>query len=712
MAGVPLVKLEHKVNGSWLDVTSRLYWSDSGTPLEIQRGVAEDGGPLVGTGVFTLDNSDGALTPRRPSSPHYPYLVRYRPVRFSAFINGSWVYRHYGFLDSERVTFGNESATDCRVTWSTIDLFGMAALKPLRSVAVEAAAARLPLAYWPLTDPETSSASDQSSHSRPSLAVQQYKTGGEIGWAAGTPRPTDLDGGVVFTPESDAGIYLLSEDTMDMPTSWTASLLVSPAAKDGYVLQIGTDSYSLGIWYDTSAKKLSAIETKLDSSGDPIDYVLSTSTSTWLSGEMEHLIVTPTTVKLGSSGTAGTRHGGGTMKGASISVGGAFAVESGRQRMYSGELKHLTIWTGAAPAGLSTDVRNGPPVMFTMSTAIQRVLEWSGLGTLTVNTSGTDRAVVLQKIDGLTALDVIANYAQGSLARIFCAGDGSITVVAFDYIPAAVTAPAWMIGTDIEWAANPTGDVTDAVMTWPDGSAYTSSEDAVYRSQVDLPGVLPTAAGRDIADWVVGVTTPVPAFPLAPFDLLTVPDASVPVLALLECGSILTIPNLPTQLPSTTQTGVVDAITETIGADTWSLRLSTDSDSRGQIGLVGDATRGVLGAGYVAGPLGPSTAAAGDWKAGDALTHTNLNARGFTGGMMQAGTVSITPVANVPTSTAVTFPFAFPSTPNVVVTAGTSVPGSEVKEVSVGAVTTTGFTAWIYRTNTTSTAVYWVAAVN
>ena len=148
MAGIPQVKLEHLVNGSWLDVTSRLLWSESGASLQIQRGVADDGAAMVGTASFTLDNSDGVLTPRRPGSPHYPYLIRFRPVRFTAFIGGSWRARHYGFLDSEVLTFGNETATDCRVTWSTIDHFGMAGLKALRSVAVESTAALGPLAYW------------------------------------------------------------------------------------------------------------------------------------------------------------------------------------------------------------------------------------------------------------------------------------------------------------------------------------------------------------------------------------------------------------------------------------------------------------------------------------------------------------------------------------------------------------------------------------
>ena len=79
---------------------------------------------------------------------------------------------------------------------------------------------------------------------------------------------------------------------------------------------------------------------------------------------------------------------------------------------------------------------------------------------------------------------------------------------------------------------------------------------------------------------------------------------------------------------------------------------------------------------------------------------------------MQTGTVFVTPVANTPTSVAVTFPTAFATTPVVVASASSASPGSEVKEISVSSVTTTGFTAWIYRTNTTDSAILWIAAVN
>jgi hypothetical protein len=75
----------------------------------------------------------------------------------------------------------------------------------------------------------------------------------------------------------------------------------------------------------------------------------------------------------------------------------------------------------------------------------------------------------------------------------------------------------------------------------------------------------------------------------------------------------------------------------------------------------------------------------------------------------QSGLVDITPVTNVATSKVVTFPTAFATIPNVVIVPNSSVIGTTVQGASVTGVTTQGFTAWIYRANTTITSCMWIA---
>jgi hypothetical protein len=76
---------------------------------------------------------------------------------------------------------------------------------------------------------------------------------------------------------------------------------------------------------------------------------------------------------------------------------------------------------------------------------------------------------------------------------------------------------------------------------------------------------------------------------------------------------------------------------------------------------------------------------------------------------VQSGAVTITPVANSPTSAAVTFSPAFLATPLVLVAPMVTVPGTAVKGTAVTEASTTGFKAWVYRTSATATTLHWIA---
>ena len=95
---------------------------------------------------------------------------------------------------------------------------------------------------------------------------------------------------------------------------------------------------------------------------------------------------------------------------------------------------------------------------------------------------------------------------------------------------------------------------------------------------------------------------------------------------------------------------------------------------------------------------------------GGISTGGSLYAKGkLTAGNIDHGSVSITPTANTPTSKTVSFGKTFSSTPNVIISAETSVPGTTVLECGATNISTTGFTAWVYRTNTTATVLHWIA---
>lgn len=80
------------------------------------------------------------------------------------------------------------------------------------------------------------------------------------------------------------------------------------------------------------------------------------------------------------------------------------------------------------------------------------------------------------------------------------------------------------------------------------------------------------------------------------------------------------------------------------------------------------------------------------------------------GGMaIQTGRVTITPKPNVPTMKKVTFPKPFKSQPGVVMTAISSVPGTNVLGIGTTNNTKDGFEAYVTRINDTETILVWVA---
>ena len=76
----------------------------------------------------------------------------------------------------------------------------------------------------------------------------------------------------------------------------------------------------------------------------------------------------------------------------------------------------------------------------------------------------------------------------------------------------------------------------------------------------------------------------------------------------------------------------------------------------------------------------------------------------------QYGKVSVSCTANTVSTADVTFNREYKTMPIVTLTAGSSAPGTAITEVTVSNITYTGFTVCVYRTNTSTTTIQWMAA--
>lgn len=92
------------------------------------------------------------------------------------------------------------------------------------------------------------------------------------------------------------------------------------------------------------------------------------------------------------------------------------------------------------------------------------------------------------------------------------------------------------------------------------------------------------------------------------------------------------------------------------------------------------------------------------------VTASSLGLGNLVGIGIQTGSVTITPAADTVSSQKVYFPKAFKSAPAIVIVSPqTSVPYTYVRYATASDYTKDGFTLYIYRTNSTSTVVKWIA---
>lgn len=115
---------------AWVDLTSRVQLTSGITITRGRQSEVADIQP--GTLALTIDNSDGALTPGRTSSPYYPYVRRGTPIR---------------------------------VSWRDKDLYGTANLLAAGDAGLEAGVGSWLAGYWGAEAPPTIAGSAVRAHS-------------------------------------------------------------------------------------------------------------------------------------------------------------------------------------------------------------------------------------------------------------------------------------------------------------------------------------------------------------------------------------------------------------------------------------------------------------------------------------------------------------------------------------------------------------------
>jgi hypothetical protein len=256
--------VELLVDGSWVDITSRVMVRDSGGNIAITRGQSSEGQqPNPGTCSFQLNNRDGLFSPANPISPYYGRIGRNTQIRVSVAKGDDKSYRFWG----EVTAWPEDWDTTDTDIWVDIEAAGILrrlsqGTTPLRSTlyrGLMSAATTTPVAYWPMED--AAGASFMTS----ALGGPNMQIGGapslsaDSGFACSASLPTMNNGAFVGPVPS----YAVTGQTQ---VRWLMYLPSAPA--NGTVLVQATGTGTVAMWTVTYGTGGSLSTTGYDRDGN------------------------------------------------------------------------------------------------------------------------------------------------------------------------------------------------------------------------------------------------------------------------------------------------------------------------------------------------------------------------------------------------------------------------------------------------------------
>lgn len=190
----------------------------------------------------------------------------------------------------------------------------------------------------------------------------------------------------------------------------------------------------------------------------------------------------------------------------------------------------------------------------------------------------------------------------GMGARLVDNMDGTLTWLPFSPSGAPASLPSGEIDPSMTWQVDSTASYTDATVNWADNTTYTSSRTARKRRSTSFEGVHATPTGdRGMADWLVNSPTPA-RFPQAPYDLMTLSESQRQTLCSVTVGSRVSIPGMPSQMPSSTVVSIVEGIEESASDTEWTATFKLSPDVYSRLFVLDDPTQGVLDSAYLLAP--------------------------------------------------------------------------------------------------------------
>ena len=593
---MPDVVVEIAWDGGYRIPMSSWTWDDVSDYVELDRGLGitwgrgdERATADANTLTLVLDNSDGRFTAARSTSPYYPDVVLYKPIRVTADpVDGSASVRFVGYITSWPVEWEDTDAYAKATITASSRLARLGLNAGWRSLLEETFLADDPVAYYPLGEPEAAtSAADVSGNGVQPLVMVGAGADVVFGQATG-PGTDDLTaatfaGGKWLT--APGGVLTLSAAT----TSYTYDFFFSTTSANtsfGVFGGVTTATLSVAAGFLSFATATSA--TRVDDGS--VHHVALVCTA----GAMEVYlngvdIGTPSFSDSSTSTLAFTVGNGFT---GSISHVAAYASALSVARVLEHATAGSTAW-----AGETTDERMERYANLANIPDAELALDAGSTTMLHIDTSGANVVDMMRLVE----------TTEGGV--LFDGRDGLLTFHNRSRRYAATPAVTLdmeehEVGADYSPRLDASALVNDVTVV---NTAGTVSARKVSAASITANGVATASltTGSDnpdeplnMAGWALLAGDPKPRVPSMTVEALeqvgkTVTCADVMAVTV---GDKVTVTNHPSQASASTSDYFVEGGTETYGPErltlTWNLSPSSPDDTA----LVwGDTTQGVWG---------------------------------------------------------------------------------------------------------------------
>lgn len=580
---------------TWTDITSYVELAD-GIDIEIGRR-DEFTDADANTLSLTLDNSDGRFTPERSSSPYYPNVKLYRPIRVTATLpDASTSVRFLGFVTQWPFSWPNGSSGYSTTTLTAVSRIQRLGVDDsLRSVLEEENLASTPNAYYTLSAASgATSAGDSSGNGAPALTV------------AGTGAA------VVFGNATGPGV-----DGLTAATFASGQYLVG----SNYSFGVGA---GIELWATLPAAAPASRQVIAAAGNNLVALVLETSGKVsayfQLEGVLETLVAQTATSMLGGThqfnfgysgaGAAGLRYDGGSLSSTAVAGGltGATGVVIGASATgssaFTGSVSHVLL----SPTG--TDF----PTRYTAGTTgfsgesvnarLTRLSTYAGVPSAETAFDVSTTLVSAQPISGSTPLAAMQLFADSDQGVLFDAASGALTFktragrysasVAF-----TLDASAQQLGSDYAPTYDQQKVINTATVT---GDIEVPQTNATSKSDYGPSSATRNTAeiGNDaplmLAGWLVNTYgDPKTRVTTLSADVLPLASGtpSVMNLAAATVGTLIQVSNLPTQAASSSAKFFVEGYKEHFTVESWVMTFNvSDASPFLNVWTVEDATLG------------------------------------------------------------------------------------------------------------------------